>query len=722
MPIADLVLWIGFLKWQIRTAGVGSIKEPILHAYGNIREQDAVIAYDRQELLRDAGGKPLSRWDGVTRKLHPVTGEEVPDPDATVPLYSYVNPKRAPWPETEFVVGNPPFIGGKDMRAELGDGYAEACWKARPQVPGGADFVMHFWDEAATRLTAKAPKGKQNPLRRFGFITTNSITQTFSRRVIEKHMAAKEPLSLVYAVPDHPWLKASGKAAVRIAMTVAVAGEREGVLADVVSEEGLNTDTPLVTLESREGKIRENISIGVDISARIALSANSVLGFKGYMPWGTGFIVSGDSAPAQELRSKNGAKHLLRYFNGRDIVQRPRGIFALDFYQLPLSQLQSAYPVSYQHLLTAVKPERDLAEREAYRLNWWVFAEARTGMRASLNGLNRFVATAETARHRLFLFLEQMDAPDQKVRVVATSDAAVLSVLSSRLHIYFALLTGGFLEDRPAYQHSDCFDPFPFPLAVDPTLAPADPLFARQARLRELGERLDAFRKERLKEHAFLTMTGLYNALERLRELENGVGAPLSEAERDVHQAGLISVLKEIHDDIDRATFAAYGWNDLIPELVGKPGATLPSPHKSDAQERAEEELLSRLVALNQERAAEEKRGLVRWLRPDYQVPKLGAKAPKPAEEQAALDVVVPEPAAGKPKWPADGLEQIRLVRDLLAKAPAPTPSEAIAGVFDGKATAKRRDRVAEVLETLVATGAARTGDHDGQRRYFLPR
>ena len=149
-------------------------------------------------------------------------------------LYRYENPRRADWPEAEFVVGNPPFIGGKDMRAELDDGYTEAAWKARPKIPGGADFVMHFWDEAATRLLRKPMKGKTNPLRRFGFITTNSVTQTFSRRVIERHARTKEPLSLVYAVPDHPWQKAVGKAAVRIAMTVAARGERDGTLARII--------------------------------------------------------------------------------------------------------------------------------------------------------------------------------------------------------------------------------------------------------------------------------------------------------------------------------------------------------------------------------------------------------------------------------------------------------------------------------------------------------
>jgi hypothetical protein len=151
--IADLVLWIGYLKWQLRTVDPKFLQEPILHAYGTIREQDAILAYDRQEMLRDDKGRPLSRWDGVTTKLHPITGEEVPDPDARMPVYSYVNPRRAAWPEAEFIVGNPPFIGGKDMRRELGDGYAEAAWKARPHIPGGADFVMHFCVVASIGLS-----------------------------------------------------------------------------------------------------------------------------------------------------------------------------------------------------------------------------------------------------------------------------------------------------------------------------------------------------------------------------------------------------------------------------------------------------------------------------------------------------------------------------------------------------------------------------------------
>ena len=253
------------------------------------------------------------------------------------------------------------------------------------------------------------------------------------------------------------------------------------------------------------------------------------------------------------------------------------------------------------------------------------------------------------------------------------------------------------------------FDPFPFP-DLSQNLALSD-------RLRDLGERLDAFRKERLAAHDFLTMTGLYNALERYRELNAGIGAPLTATERDAHEAGLISVLAEIHDDIDRATFSAYGWSDLAPALVGKPGGTVPSDHKTDAQLEAEEELLRRLVALNLERAEEEKKGLIRWLRPDYQIPKLKGKVPVGKTEEMDLDIVEID---NKPKWPSVDREQIRAVGDLLAKSAGLSSADALSAVFDGRNTAARKARVSLILETMLATGSI-NASADGTR-YFATR
>lgn len=712
VPIADLVLWLGFLKWQLRTVEAANLPEPILHAYGTIVEQDAILAYDKQELLRGEDGKPMTRWDGETMKLHPITGEEIPDPDATMPLYRYENPRRADWPETEFIVGNPPFIGGKDMRTELGDGYAEAAWKARPKVPGGADFVMHFWDEAATRLLAKAPKGKDNSLRRFGFITTNSITQTFSRRVVERHMNAKQPLSLVYAIPDHPWLKASDKAAVRIAMTVAVRGERQGVLAEVEHESGLNTDTPDVRLESEEGKVTSKLTLGADLSKAVSLLANEDLSRPGVKLHGSGFIVEPRQASSLGLGKIEGLEsYILPYRHGRDLAQRPRNVMVIDLYRLKPTQIQEMYPAVYQHISERVKTERDHNRDKDIKSRWWEFGRPRPEFRSLIDGLSRYISTPETSKHRLFQFLDSGIRPDNMLINLGFQVASALSVYSSRVHYEWANATGARLGvgNDLRYSKLRTFDPFPFPILTD----------TQSATLDQLGERLDTFRKERLAEHDFLTMTDMYNVLERLRELDASADVePLSDKEKDIHEAGLISVLKDIHDDIDREVFAAYGWEGLGERLIGKPGATTPSPHKSEDQEEAEEELLTRLVALNQERAAEEKRGKVRWLRPDYQIPRLGHKV---SDEEQIDAELVEAGVVEEHSWPKDGLAQIRIVRDVLAEAEAPLPAEALAKLFKGRTTQKRKDRVADVLETLVATGAVRSTESE-TAEYYLPR
>ena len=173
--LAELVLWIGYLQWHIRTFGNSSVAEPVIHDYGNIEHRDAVLAYDGQEPMQDAAGKLVTRWDGKTFKLHPVTGEQVPDEAAVVVQWRYLNPRAAEWPAAEFIVGNPPFIGNKRMREALGDGYVEALRGVYADVPDTSDFVMYWWDHAADRV-------RSDQSRRFGLITTNSIRQAFNRK------------------------------------------------------------------------------------------------------------------------------------------------------------------------------------------------------------------------------------------------------------------------------------------------------------------------------------------------------------------------------------------------------------------------------------------------------------------------------------------------------------------------------------------------------------
>jgi hypothetical protein len=708
VEIAHLVVWLGFLKWQIRTNGLASVTEPILDRTEHIFHRDAVLAYDDREIARDEHGKPQSRWDGITKKKSPVTGEDIPDETARIELTTYTHPHRPDWPEAEFIVGNPPFVAGKDLRAELGDGYAEALWKAHPDMPKSADFVTYWWDNAAGLLTRKGTK-----LRRFGLITTNSITQTFSRRVIERHLKAKDPIHLVFAIPDHPWLKAADKAAVRIAMTVAAAGSGMGILSTVAHEMGLDTDTPVVELTSLSGHIGPKLAVGADLTLPVSLLANAGICNPGVKLHGAGFIVTPAEAENLGLGTISCLEEYVRpYRNGRDMTQAPRGVLVIDLYPLSINEVRQRFPAVYQWVFNRVKPERDQNNRPTYREAWWTFGEPRKELRDFTAGLAAFISTVETSKHRIFWQFDASILPDNKLVNIGLEDPTPYAVLSSRLHVSWAISAGGWLGvgNDPVYVKSRVFDPFPFP---DLSELPPD----RVARLRELGERLDAHRKARQAEHPDLSMTGMYNVLERVRALDFGTESePLTDKERDVYERGLIGILKEIHDDIDRAVFEAYGWSDLGEKLVGRPGATMPIDIKAPGQEEAEEELLTRLVALNRERAEEEKRGIVRWLRPDYQIPRFGKGLAR--EEQIEADIEAPLAPAALPAWPKDPLDQIRLVRGrLLSDGQAVSAEEIAAGFKGGR---NRRAAVERVLETLVAIGQANTDSATG--RTFITR
>jgi len=170
-----------------------------------------------------------------------------------------------------------------------------------------------------------------------------------------------------------------------------------------------------------------------------------------------------------------------------------------------------------------------------------------------------------------------------------------------------------------------------------------------------------------------------------------------------IHQQGLVSILRELHDDLDRAVFTAYGWSDLADSLVGQPGATTPLPDKPTAQQEAEEELLRRLVDLNTQRAAEEAQNQIRWLRPAYQNPG-AATEQRPAHQEPLTDLepmVVPEPAAKRP-WPKTMRDQVDIIRELLTTGPRSV--EQLAAHFQRKPV----KAVLAVLETLEAINLAR--------------
>lgn len=649
--IAEIVLWIGYLQWHFRTFGAVNPPEPVLRDFKNIESRDALLSYDSVELLRDDTGKPVTRWDGLTTKTSPITGEPVPDESAQVEQYVYRNPRKAVWPQADYIVGNPPFIGGWKMRSALGDGYIEALWSLYPDTPQKADFVMYWWEIAANTVRTGNAK-------RFGFITTNSITQVFQRRILERHLSDKHsPLSLAFAVPDHPWVDAGDGAQVRIAMTVGTAGSEPGTRLNVATETNNGSDEIDVQLVSQQGVLHPDLKIGANISRASALKASSNICSPGVQLYGSGFILESEKASQLLALAPIEADHqvIRTYVNGRDLMQSSRGCSVIDFFGMSESEARKSHPAAFQHVLDHVKPERMTNRRESIRDLWWRFGWERPKLRKMTANLQRFICTPETARHRLFQFLDAEILPDNMLVNIASDNAGLLGILASRIHVAWALAAGGTLEDRPRYNKSVCFETFPFP----------DARFEQQTQICDLAERLDAHCKRQQAQHPELTLTGMYNVLEKLRS-----GEVLSAKDKTTHEQGLVSVLRELHDELDRAVFAAYGWHDLADKLVGLPGATTPLPDKSEAQAEAEEELLRRLVALNAERAAEEAKGHVRWLRPEYQNPS-AHQTPVQQEadlEEAGDDTSAPIPVStSKQAWPKQMREQVAAVRMALS-------------------------------------------------------
>jgi hypothetical protein len=686
--IAEIVLWIGYLQWHYRTHGSVSPPEPVLRDFHNIENRDALIVYDAVEVVIDEAGQPVTRWDGVTYKASPVTGEKIPDESAQVEQFRYLNPSKAEWPRADYIVGNPPFIGTSNMRRSLGDGYVDAVRGTWTEVPESADFVMYWWHIAGETVRA----GTAN---RFGFITTNSIRQTFNRRVLQAQLEAKDPLSLAFAIPDHPWVDAADGAAVRIAMTVGMAGTHEGRLLEVTEEHATEQDEIDVTLQQRTGRIFADLKMGADVAGSKPLKANIGISSPGVKLHGAGFIVTPAQAENLGLGKTPGLeKHIRTYRNGRDLTDRSRGVYVIDLFGLSAEEVRHHYPATYQWVLERVKPERDAKgntrDGSGYAKLWWLFGKPRQELRRMLLNLPRYIATVETMKHRCFQWLDASILPDNRLSCFASADDFLLGVLSSRIHVAWALATGGTLENRPVYNKTVCFEKFPFP--------DASPL--QKGNIRSLAEQIDAHRKRRQGEHPDLTLTDMYNVMEKLRS-----GAVLTAKERVVHGHGLVSVLRELHDALDSAVFEAYGWRDLASRLVGRPGATTPLPDKDEAQAEAEQELLCRLVALNAHRVAEESRGEIRWLRPEYQDVSTGM--PSRQVEMEIEDGAEAEPSAvtvpaGKGTWPKNIREQVAAVRAALQGRSLSV--ESIAGQF------KRSPKIAvkAVLEALEELGMVR--------------
>jgi len=562
---------------------------------------------------------------------------------------------------------------------------------------------MYWWNLASLQL-------QEHRCKRFGLITTNSISQPYSRKLIQKRLTGKSALNLVFVVPDHPWVDSADGADVRVAMTVVTRDETVGELLEI-TEEASGREDAVVKFSKRSGRIGPDLTVGPSMGDVMPLKANAELCSVGYQLSGRGFMLSNPQKEALVGRNYEANMVVRPLLSARDIAQKSRDMFAIDLCGLEEREIRQRYPEIYQWILDHVKPEREVNCEPRFQEKWWSFSRPREDFRKALRGINRMLVTPLTAKHRYFISIDSDVIADSTCVLFACEDMYISGVLNSNIHTHFASRVGGNLGvgNDERYLKASCFDPFPFPDATE----------AQRGRIRELGEQLDAHRKARQAAHPKLTMTGMYNVLAKLR-----MGLELTPKEREIHAQGLVSVLRELHDTLDAAVCAAYGWPVSL----------------------SDEDILARLVALNAERAEEERQGQIRWLRPEFQCPPAATatetQAPLDGTEEAisppggrvssragSEDAIGPpskgdqagrpggrvSPRAGseiavevaskeKRPWPKTLPAQAQALREVLATLNRPASPEELARLFQRA----NRARVAEILETLASLGQCR--------------
>ena len=609
--IAELVLWIGYLQQHYRIFKNIPPAEPVMRDFHNIEQRDAILDWDKMVTKKVRQGQKTTHVDKQRSNAGRSATEQTSESDKQqVEDYQYINPKRANWPNADFIVGNPPFIGDKFRRAKLGDGYNEALVKAYSHIARNKDFVMYWWDISAKKVSAGETK-------RFGLITTDSITQTNNSKIVDKHLKNKKtPISIHFAIADHPWINDPDSANVRIAMTVGVAGKSKGRLTTITDEEEKRTlkmNEQKFELVSELGIINADLTIGTDVQLASPLLASEGISSQGMLLVGKGFKVTEEKAIELGMNVVPRLDYYLKpYRNGKDLAQYSRNLYLINMSELSESEVRTQFPAVYQHLWDNVKSERVLNQDDHLRTNWWKIARPRTEIQPALENLDRYIVTPETTKHRFFQFFPSEWWADNAVIMIASDDAMHLAVLSSRIHVAWAYANRGQRGIGPRYHKIRNFDTFPFP-----ELTPAN-----TNELRDLGEQLNSHRATQLERFPELTMTNMYNVREKYR-----AKVKLTKAEETVYNWGVVSILDDIHNKIDDAVARAYGWSNSL----------------------SDNEIVSNLVQLNLQRKREEDQGEIKWLRPDYQIPQFSEKIQPTSPVNRRM---VSSSNAYKRKWP----------------------------------------------------------------------
>ena len=470
--LASVVVWIGYIQW-LHENGFGIPDKPILKPLDNIRRTDAVLAAD-----------------GEGRPVEPA------------------------WPAADYIIGNPPFLGGKRLRTELGDDYVDRLFGLYDgRVPREADLVT-YWFERARALIA------DGQVRRAGLLATQAIRGGANRRVLEGIKATGD---IFMAWRDRAWVLDG--AAVRVSMVGFDGGREDGRTLDGEPVETINA----------------NLTSAVDLTQARRLQETVGICYQGPVKVGA-FDIDAEVAArllaAPNPHGQSSSEVVRPFLNASDITRRSRNMHIIDFGAMPLEEA-SLFEQPFEYVRCYVKPERDKNRRARRREFWWQHGETVPGLRDAVASLDRYVATPRVAKHRLFVWVPARTLPDSRLYVFAREDDYFFGVLHSRVHEVWSLATSSRhgVGNDPTYNNTTCFETFPLPWPPGQEPAEGPRVEAIAAAARELVERRESWLNpadSTARELKGRTLTNLYNARPTWLDLA--------------------------HRRLDAAVLAAYGW------------------------------------------------------------------------------------------------------------------------------------------------------------------
>ena len=417
--LAQVVIWIGYLQWMHHN-GFKTPSHPVLEPIDTIRCMDSIV-------------------------------------DPSDPAH----PREPDWPKADFIVGNPPFLGGKLLRTNLGDAYVDAMFRVwDDRVPREGDLCCYWFEKARRQLETK------NCLRA-GLLATQGIRGGANRKVLQQIKASGD---IFFAESDREWVLDG--AAVHVSMVGFDSGE----------------ETVHVLNGQTVEQIHANLTSHSDITRAVALSKNSGVAFQGPVKVGA-FDIAPELA-VQFLKSVNphgrpNSDVLFPWVNGADITRRPRTYWMIDFGDLEVGDA-AKYEAPFGYVEREIKSERTKNADRQRRMYWWRLGRSGCDWKAASCGLPRTLFTPRVSKHRLVVWFPANTIPDSAVVGVATSSDTTFGVLQSRIHELWALRQGTQLETRPRYTPSTCFETFPFP---KPSPKQSDAIAAAAKELDELRTR-----------------------------------------------------------------------------------------------------------------------------------------------------------------------------------------------------------------------------------------